>query len=333
MPFVHSFPHLTPQERRRLIPDGAFVGFSGFTAGRRGQAVPRALRERARDLHQRGERSRSASSPAPPRAGTSTTRWPRRRPSRGAQPIPVVEDAARPINRQEVAVRGHAPVRNVPQTLAFGFFGKLDFSRDRGHRRSRLTAEFYLNDVGRRLADVPPVRGEGHHRDHRYPRHGSAKLPDICQRAGRRTRPESPCTTPREDRLALLRRGSRKVVAVVRNEEPDERGAVQSTEQDGPRDRGQGGGVPAERDGGRRIPKQLPALPVGRGQRGQRGAGTLGEHPDIPPFEMYTEVYQDSCVDLMEKGRLVGASTTALTISPPQLERIYDAMDFSSRGS
>jgi propionyl-CoA:succinyl-CoA transferase len=55
---------------------------------------------------------------------------------------------------------------------------------------------------------------------------------------------------------------------------------------------------------------------------------SLGEHPDIPPFMMYTEVYQDSCVDLMEKGRLVGASTTALTVSPPQLERIYEAMDF-----
>jgi len=43
---------------------------------------------------------------------------------------------------------------------------------------------------------------------------------------------------------------------------------------------------------------------------------------------MYTEVYQDSCVDLMEKGRLIGASTTALTVSPPQLDRIYDAMAF-----
>jgi acetyl-CoA hydrolase len=43
---------------------------------------------------------------------------------------------------------------------------------------------------------------------------------------------------------------------------------------------------------------------------------------------MYTEVFQDACVELMEQGRLVGASSTALTITPDKLQRIYDDMDF-----
>jgi acetyl-CoA hydrolase len=54
----------------------------------------------------------------------------------------------------------------------------------------------------------------------------------------------------------------------------------------------------------------------------------LGAHPDIPPFTMYTEVFQDSCVDLMERGLLVGASTTALTLSPARLKHVYDEIDF-----
>jgi propionyl-CoA:succinyl-CoA transferase len=33
-------------------------------------------------------------------------------------------------------------------------------------------------------------------------------------------------------------------------------------------------------------------------------------------------------VELMERGRLVGASTTALTLSPDRLARVYDDMDF-----
>ena len=54
----------------------------------------------------------------------------------------------------------------------------------------------------------------------------------------------------------------------------------------------------------------------------------LGQNPYIPAFKMYTEVYQDSLVDLMEQGRLLGASTTSLTLTPEVMERIYDNMDF-----
>ncbi|MCC7204544.1 MAG: acetyl-CoA hydrolase, partial [Phycisphaeraceae bacterium] len=54
----------------------------------------------------------------------------------------------------------------------------------------------------------------------------------------------------------------------------------------------------------------------------------LGECADIPPFYMYSEVYQDALVDLMVKGRLLGASATSLTLSEPQLQRIYADMNF-----
>ena len=43
---------------------------------------------------------------------------------------------------------------------------------------------------------------------------------------------------------------------------------------------------------------------------------------------MYTEVFQDSCVELMERRRLLGASSTALTITKDKLERVYEHMDF-----
>ena len=43
---------------------------------------------------------------------------------------------------------------------------------------------------------------------------------------------------------------------------------------------------------------------------------------------MYTEVFQDSLVDLMERGKLTAASTTSLTLTPEILQRIYENMDF-----
>jgi acetyl-CoA hydrolase len=56
----------------------------------------------------------------------------------------------------------------------------------------------------------------------------------------------------------------------------------------------------------------------------------LGNHPEIPPFKMYSEVIQDSQIELMEQRKLLGVSTTALAVSPSNLKRIYENMDFFS---
>jgi acyl-CoA hydrolase len=42
---------------------------------------------------------------------------------------------------------------------------------------------------------------------------------------------------------------------------------------------------------------------------------------------MYSEVFQDSLVTLMEEGRLLGASATSLTLTDPFLQRVYENMD------
>jgi succinate CoA transferase len=71
-------------------------------------------------------------------------------------------------------------------------------------------------------------------------------------------------------------------------------------------------------------------LPVqsGVGNIGNAVMHRLGDNKRIPPFYMYTEVFQDSLVELMRKGRLLGISTCALTIEPKHLQEIYDDMDF-----
>jgi acetyl-CoA hydrolase len=50
-----TFPRLTADEAASLIFNGAMVGFSGFTPAGAAKAVPRALAERARQMHQRSE--------------------------------------------------------------------------------------------------------------------------------------------------------------------------------------------------------------------------------------------------------------------------------------
>jgi propionyl-CoA:succinyl-CoA transferase len=50
--------------------------------------------------------------------------------------------------------------------------------------------------------------------------------------------------------------------------------------------------------------------------------------PSLRPFEMYTEVLQDSAVSLLENGRIKFASTTALTLSHKMSDRVYGNLDF-----
>jgi len=45
---------------------------------------------------------------------------------------------------------------------------------------------------------------------------------------------------------------------------------------------------------------------------------------------MYSEVLQSSVVDLLEQGRIIGASASSLTVPPNVLQRIYGNMDFFS---
>jgi propionyl-CoA:succinyl-CoA transferase len=78
----------------------------------------------------------------------------------------------------------------------------------------------------------------------------------------------------------------------------------------------------------KRIPKEFLPLQAGVGNVANAVMGVLGESSEIPSFKMYTEVFQDSLVALMEGGKLTAASTTSLTLTPETLQRVYENMDF-----
>src|SRR5208283_3215096 len=54
MSIITSYPKLSPEEAASNIFNGATVAFSGFTNAGAAKMIPRALAERARELHARG---------------------------------------------------------------------------------------------------------------------------------------------------------------------------------------------------------------------------------------------------------------------------------------
>ncbi|MBO5404448.1 MAG: acetyl-CoA hydrolase, partial [Paludibacteraceae bacterium] len=77
-----------------------------------------------------------------------------------------------------------------------------------------------------------------------------------------------------------------------------------------------------------RIPATFLPIQSGVGNIANAVLGALGENKNIPAFEMYTEVIQDSVVGLMKEGRVKFASGCSLTIGADKLQEILDNLDF-----
>ena len=54
----------------------------------------------------------------------------------------------------------------------------------------------------------------------------------------------------------------------------------------------------------------------------------LEDSTELPPLDLYSEVLQDSVIDLMEHGRVKAGSTCSLSLSQECLQHVYDNLDF-----
>ena len=72
-----------------------------------------------------------------------------------------------------------------------------------------------------------------------------------------------------------------------------------------------------------RIPASFLPVQSGVGNIANAVLKAMGSNCNIPDFEVYTEVIQDSVIGLMEQGRVKFASGCSLTLSRNALEKVY----------
>ena len=77
-----------------------------------------------------------------------------------------------------------------------------------------------------------------------------------------------------------------------------------------------------------RIPKEFLPIQSGVGNIANAVLACLGKNPDIPQFDMYTEVVQDSVIDLMKTGKCRFVSTCSLTLSDKCMNEVFDNIDY-----
>lgn len=323
----HRFPRMTSEEAAAQIPNGATVAFSGFGPAGAAKVVPRALAARAAQIHQKGQPFKirvltgasTGESIDEALAKAEAISW--RAPYMSS---PLLR---RKINHQELQyVDMH--LSHVPQTVSFGFFGKVDYAVVEATEitpdgRVSLTTSIgasptYLKCAERVIIEI-----------NRYHSMRLREMADIM------IIPPPPHRSPIQIHDPISKIGwpyavvdPQKVIGIVENEERDyvlpfspPNSVSMKIAENLVRF------LLDEKKAGRIPPSFLP-LQAGVGNITNAVMAALGQHPDIPPFQMYTEVFQDSLVDLMEEGKLLGASAASLTIHSDCLEHLYDNMDF-----
>ena len=327
MPRSLPFPILTAAEAAAHVRNGATVGFSGFTPAGAAKAVPRAIAAHARELHSRNEPFQirvltGASTGAAldeTLAQANAISW--RAPYQSSRTL------REQMNAGAVSfIDMH--LSHLPQALLEGFLGRMDvavieatdvmpdgrvfLSSSIGASPTFLRcADRVIIEINRaqspRLAEMADV----FHLDP-PPHRNAIPLRDVMSRIGT---PWAACDP-------------KKIIGIVETNEPDD--VSPFTEPDAASDRIAEHVVNfliREHQLGR-IPKEFLPLQAGVGNVANAVMIGLGKSTEIPPFTMYTEVFQDGLVGLMESGKLVGASTTALTLSPSKMKHVFDNIDF-----
>jgi acetyl-CoA hydrolase len=327
MAIAHPFPHITADEAAALVFDGATIGFSGFTPAGAAKATPLALAKRAKAMHARGEKMRIRVL-----TGASTGKYLDEALAEAdaiawRAPYQSSKALRQRINSQQAEfVDLH--LSHVPQMVEFGFFGHIDFAVVEAIDVTPDGRVYLSTSVGAapsylRHADKVIIEINAHHSNRLWEMHDIAILPKPPHRHPIYVQhPLAKVGTP----FATV--DPKKIVGIVETDEAD---GVKGF--DAPDHFSQAIAdhvvrflVDEMRAG--RIPAEFLPLQSGVGNVANAVMAGLGQSDQVPPFMMYSEVFQDALVDLMIKGRLVGASTTSLTLSDEQLQRVYADMNF-----
>jgi succinate CoA transferase len=317
-----SFKKITAEEAACLIKDNEVVGFSGFTAAGCPKAVTKALAKRAEEEHAKGNSFKIGMYTGASTGDAIDGSLARAHAIKFRTPYQSNPDLRIELNNHD-AQYFDLHLSELQQYLRYGFLQKPDWAileacdiTEDG--KVFLTSAAGIAPTVARLADRIIIELNSYH-----PKE-LAGIHDIYEPADPPFRREIPVYKP-SDRIGVpyVQIDPKKVVAIVETNLPNEIGAFtpvdEVTEQIG---KNVAAFLSQEVKIGR-IPSCFLPVQSGVGNVANAVIGAMGENEDIPPFEVYTEVIQDSFIKLMKEGNVRFISGCSLTLSTPALEEVY----------
>ncbi|NDV45789.1 acetyl-CoA hydrolase/transferase family protein [Paludibacter sp. 221] len=322
-----TYKFVTADEAAAYINNGDMVGFSGFTPAGSPKAVPTALAKRAEALHAEGKEFKIGMYTGASTGDSLDGALARANAILFRTPYQSNKDLRSALNCND-AHYFDMHLSTLPQELRYGFMPKpkfavlevCDFNAD---GELVLTTAVGISPTVANLADYIILEW-----NHKHPKELRG-FHDIYEPQDPPYRKEIPLYKP-SDRIGspVIKVDPKKILCVVETELPDEVGGFTPVDEVTAKIGANVALFLANELKAGRIPKEFLPIQSGVGNIANAVLGSLGANPDIPPFEMYTEVIQDAVIDLMYDGNVKFASGCSLTVSNAVLEKMYSNLDF-----
>ena len=322
-----SLNHISAAEAASLIKHGYNIGLSGFTPAGTAKAVTAELAKIAEAEHAKGNPFQVSIFTGASTGDSCDGVLSRAKAIRYRAPYTTNADFRAAVNNGEIAYND-IHLSQMAQELRYGFMGDIDVAiieacevTDDG--KIYLTAAGGISPTVCRLAPRIIVELNAAHSK------AGMGLHDVYEPLDPPGRREIPIYKP-SDRIGTpyIQVDPRKIVGVVDTDWPDEARGFSDpdplTDQIG---RNVADFLAADMRRGI-IPSSFLPLQSGVGNIANAVLNALGHDNTIPPFEMYTEVIQNSVIGLIREGRIKFGSTCSLTVTNDCLDDIYRDMDF-----
>ena len=322
-----SIPFITAEEAASYIKNGDNVAFSGFTASGTPKVVTVALAERAKKLHEEGKPFKINVF-----TGASTNDHVDGELARAnavaiRTPYQSHSDMRKSLNSAEMNYFD-LHLSHLSQDLRYGFYGDIDVAIIESTEMSPngeviLGAGLGMTPTIAQLAKKVIIEYSSYYRNSFRGFHDNYVPQDPPHRR------EIPIYKP-SDRIGstVLKIDPKKIIGVVPSNASESIKPFTAPDEVSQRISENICHFLASQLREGRIPKEFLPIQSGVGNVANAVLYGLGENPEIPQFEMYTEVIQDAVMHLMEQGRCKFASTCALTFSDDAMLHFMDNIDF-----
>ncbi len=320
-------PELSADEAAAFVAHGDIVGFSGFTPAGATKEIPSAIARRAKAEHAAGREFKIGVVTGASTGDSLDGELARANAVLFRTPYQSDKYLRAAINKGETRFFD-MHLSMLPQMARYGFLGKFSCAiveaaavNDKGE--ILLTTSVGASNTFCHIADKILVELNEYHPQEL---NGLHDIYEPLDPPHRREVPIYKCS----DRIGspVLKVDPAKIVGIVRSNRPDEIGGFKEPDAVTKQIGENVASFLANEIKLNRIPREFLPIQSGVGNIANAVLGALGSNPNIPPFEMYSEVIQDSVIDLMRNGDIAYASATSLTVSPPVLKSIYSDLEF-----
>lgn len=324
---MKALTQLTAQEAARFIQDGETVAVSGFTAAGAPKSVPGAVAARAEQEHAAG-RPFKINLISGASTGQSLDGALARAKAIGFRtPYQSDPDLRKSINAGETRFFD-MHLSRLPQDVRYGFLGHvhtalIEASEVTKYGEIVLTSSVGASPTFCRLADKIIIELNRYHPPFLRGVH------DIYEPDDPPRRSDIPVFSPC-DRIGqpVIQVDPSRILGVVETHLPDEVAAFEGVSPLTARIGDHVAEFLATEIRRGLIPKSFLPVQSGVGDTANAVLMAMAQHPEIPHFQMYTEVIQDAVIALMRQERVTFASGCSLTVPSPTLQGIYADWEF-----